>query len=103
MHTIVYTTTSSIDEAKKIATHLIDSKLAACINIHPISSVYRWDGKVEEDEEFALSIKTISDNFDAISEAIRSMHSYELPAIISWEIDGDKDYLNWIKDSTVTK
>lgn len=101
MHVIVYTTTSDIDEAKKIASHLVDRRLAACANIHPISSVYRWNEKIEEGEEFALSVKTISDNFDAVSKTIKSMHSYELPAIISWEIKGDKDYLDWITESTM--
>jgi periplasmic divalent cation tolerance protein len=103
MYIIAYTTTADFKEAKRIASHLVDNKLAACVNIHPISSVYRWNGKVEDDEEFAVSIKTVSKHFDTICEVIRSMHSYELPAIISWEIDGDKDYLDWILESTTNK
>ena len=103
MYIIVYTTTPSIEEAKKISTYLVDKNLAACVNMHPISSIYKWNGKIEEDDEIAISIKTTSDNLNDISEAIKSMHSYKLPAITSWEIDGDKDYLNWIKESTVRK
>ncbi|WP_406662372.1 divalent-cation tolerance protein CutA [Methanolobus sp. ZRKC3] len=103
MYLIIHTTTSTPEEAKKIASYLVENKLAACVNMHSISSVYSWNGKTEEDHEIALSIKTTSENLDAVSEAIKSMHSYELPAIIYWEIDGDKDYLKWISDSTIKK
>jgi len=103
VHVIVYTTTSDIDEARNISSYVVENKLAACVNMHPISSIYTWDDKTEEDSEMALSIKTTSDNFEAVSEAIKSLHSYDLPAIISWEIDGDKDYLEWISDSVRKK
>ena len=99
MYSIVYTTTSSKDEARKIAAKLVEKKLAACVNIHAIDSLYSWEGNIEEDEEFALSIKTITSKVQEITENIRKMHSYELPAIISWEISGEADYLKWIADS----
>lgn len=99
MYSIVYTTTSSKDEAREIAAKLVEKKLAACVNIHAIDSLYSWEDNIEEDEELALSIKTITSKVQEITENIRKMHSYELPAIISWKISGEADYLKWISDS----
>jgi periplasmic divalent cation tolerance protein len=100
MFSIVYTTTENEEEAKRIASFLIEHKLAACINMHPIDSVYMWEGKVQHDKEVALSVKTTSNKVDKVTEHIRSLHSYELPAIISWKIEGEEKYLKWIADST---
>ncbi|SDF79269.1 divalent cation tolerance protein [Methanolobus vulcani] len=99
MYSIVYTTTSSKEEASKIARELVEKKLAACVNIHPIESVYPWEGNIEEDKEFALSIKTVTSGIQEVTENIRKMHSYELPAIISWKISGEEKYLEWISDN----
>jgi periplasmic divalent cation tolerance protein len=96
----IHTTTADLEEAKKIAHTLVEKKLAACVNIHPVVSVYSWEGKIEEDEEIALSIKSKSRNFEAIRKVIRSLHSYDLPAIVTKKIEGDPDYLHWIADST---
>ena len=96
MHSIVYTTTSSKEEARKIARELVERKLAACVNIHPIDSIYEWEGKIEEDEEFALSIKTTTSKVPEVTGHIKKVHSYELPAIISWEITGEAEYMKWI-------
>ncbi|WMW22558.1 divalent-cation tolerance protein CutA [Methanolobus mangrovi] len=100
MFSIVYTTTKDEEEAKRIAHKLVEQKLAACVNMHPIDSIYMWEGKIEEDREIALSIKTTTCRVEAITECIKRMHSYDLPAIISWEIDGEEEYLKWISDST---
>ncbi|MDG6244057.1 MAG: divalent-cation tolerance protein CutA [Methanolobus sp.] len=99
MISIVYTTTENEGEAKRIASSLIEHKLAACINMHPIDSLYMWEGKVQYDKEVALSIKTTSCKVDQVTEHIRIMHSYELPAIIAWKIEGEKEYLEWIARS----
>lgn len=96
MFTIIYITAGNVDEAKKIAHALVSNKLAACVNMHPISSVYEWDGKVEEDSEIAMFVKTTSDKFDEINEMVHSIHNYDLPCVISWEIKGDEDYLRWV-------
>ena len=100
MFSIVYTTTKDENEAKRIAYELVEQKLAACVNMHPVDSIYMWEGKVEEDREIALSIKTTTGRVEAITECIKRIHSYDLPAIVSWEIEGEKEYLKWIKDST---
>ena len=99
MYSIAHTTTSSKEEAIKIARELVENRLAACVNIHPIDSVYSWEGKIEEDKEFALSIKTTTSKVQVVTDYIRKMHSYELPAIISWKITGEAEYLKWISDN----
>lgn len=98
---LVLTTCGSEDEARKIARHLVEHRLAACVNIVPkIQSVYRWQGKVEEGEEWLLLIKTTTDKFSQVRDAIRSLHSYEVPECVSIALDdGSAPYLRWIDDS----
>ena len=103
---IIYTTTSNIDESKKIAYHLVESKLAACVNIVPkVISVYSWQDKINEDEEYLLVIKTQKNRFEDVKKAILELHSYELPEIVMLPIKkGHKEYLSWIKkESTKVK
>ncbi|MFZ1929634.1 MAG: divalent-cation tolerance protein CutA [Candidatus Sulfotelmatobacter sp.] len=99
------TTTGSEAEAQKIARHLVESRMAACVNIIPqITSVYRWQGKVEEACEWLLLIKTIADGFEKILEAIAELHSYELPECVCLTVeDGSAKYLQWIADSVGEK
>jgi periplasmic divalent cation tolerance protein len=98
---LVLCTAGSEDEARKIANALVDRKLAACVNIIPrIESIYRWQGKVESSREWLLLIKTTAEKFDAVRNAIRELHSYELPECIAITLeDGSYDYLQWIEDS----
>jgi periplasmic divalent cation tolerance protein len=99
---IVLTTAGSEEEAQKIARHLVEHQLAACVNIVPrIESIYRWQGKVESSQEWLLLIKTTAEKFPAVRDAVRAMHSYELPECIAISVeDGSADYLQWIDDST---
>jgi periplasmic divalent cation tolerance protein len=98
---IVLTTTGSEDEARKIASHLVEQKLAACVNIVPrIESIYRWQGKVESAQEWLLLIKTTAERFPAVREAIRELHSYELPECVVLPIeDGSPAYLQWLEEA----
>lgn len=98
---IVLTTAGSRDEARKIAQSLVESRLAACVNIIPkIESIYRWEDNVQSSDEFLLMVKTISSNFEAVKEAIRKLHSYDLPECIALEIsDAEDGYLKWLTDS----
>jgi len=98
---LVLSTTASFEEAKKIAHALLDRRLAACVNIVPrIMSVYRWEGKVEEAEEYLLLVKTTAEAFPSLHEAMQQLHSYEVPECISLAIEeGSERYLNWITDS----
>ena len=95
----VITTAGSIDEANKIATELVSRKLAACVQSMPITSCYSWEGKINNDPEILLLIKTTSDRFTQVKEAIEGLHSYTTPEIIALPIvDGSKAYLSWIVD-----
>jgi periplasmic divalent cation tolerance protein len=98
---IVLSTAGSEDEARRIARHLVEHQFAACVNIVPqIESIYRWQGKVESSQEWLLLIKTTANKFPAVRDAIRELHSYELPECVAISIeDGSPDYLQWIAES----
>jgi periplasmic divalent cation tolerance protein len=98
---IVLTTAGSEEEAKKIARHLVDHRLAACVNIVPqITSIYHWQGQTEESREWLLVIKTTVAAFANIRRAITEIHSYDLPECICLTIeDGSAKYLQWIAAS----
>jgi periplasmic divalent cation tolerance protein len=102
---IVLTTAGSEEEAQKIAHHLGENGMAACVNIVPqIASIYRWQGKVEEAREWLLVIKTTARTFEKIRAAIAQLHSYELPECICLTIeDGSPEYLRWIAESVAAK
>jgi periplasmic divalent cation tolerance protein len=97
---IVLCTAGSEDEARKIAAHLVEQRLAACVNIVPqIESIYRWQGKVESSREWLLLIKTTAERFSSVREAIGTLHSYELPECVAIGVeDGSEDYLAWIEE-----
>jgi len=98
---LVLSTASSEEEARKIAHHLVERQLAACVNVVPqIESIYRWQGKVESCREWLLLIKTTADRFPDVRDAIRELHSYDLPECIAINIEqGSTEYLDWISDS----
>jgi len=98
---LVLSTASSKDEARKIARALVERLLATCVNIVPqVSSIYRWEGEVEEAEEWLLIIKPTRGAFERVLDAINELHSYDVPECISVPIEsGSMEYLNWLGDS----
>jgi periplasmic divalent cation tolerance protein len=99
---VVLVTCGSRREARKIARALVERRLAACVNEigAPVTSIYRWKGKVETAEEFLLVIKTTKERLAGLREAIRGLHSYEVPEIIAMQIvEGSRPYLDWIAKS----
>jgi periplasmic divalent cation tolerance protein len=98
---IVLTTAGSEDEANKIARHLVERRMAACVNIVPqITSIYRWKEIVEEAREWLLIVKTTAAAFEEVRDAIAELHSYEVPECICLTIeDGTPSYLDWIGES----
>ena len=97
----VMTTVDKEDLANKIATALVDKRLAACVNLLPAGvSIYRWKGKVHRDREFVLMIKTAAHLFNAVRDTIREIHTYELPEILALPVEvGDERVLQWISES----
>ncbi len=98
----VLTTTARRDEAERIASELVDSGLAACVQIvGPITSTYRWRGKIERQEEWQCWAKTRGELFDRVEAAIRRIHPYEVPEIIAVPIvAGSAGYLSWLDAET---
>ena len=94
---------SSQKQGKQIAKELVREELAACVNIIPkISSIYRWEDRLLEDDEAVMLIKTKSELFEKLKTRIIELHTYDLPEIISIEInDANKAYLNWIDKETI--
>jgi len=97
---IVYITAGNIENASLIAKELVSNRLAACVNTFPVSSVYRWNEKIEEDNEIAMFVKTDSSRLQEIIKLVKSLHTYEMPAIEFWRIEGEQEYLDWIRVSS---
>ncbi len=93
-------TVPNIEEGKKIARVLVESKLAACVNIiQNIQSIYSWKGNIEEDNEHLLIIKTKESNVELIIQRVKELHSYSEPECIGLKINkGSETYLNWISE-----
>jgi periplasmic divalent cation tolerance protein len=102
---IVYAMVPSFEEASRIADDLVQTHLAACVNIiSGIQSTYIWKGKTCNDHELMLMVKAPASNFEAIRSRIRSLHSYECPEILSIEVrDCDADYYKWVCESACKK
>lgn len=98
---VILVTTAHKKEAERIASALIEQKLIACANIlSGISSIFRWKGKICREQEAILIMKTTFEKFEDIVAKIKELHSYEVPEIISLPvIKGNKDYLDWVKNS----
>jgi len=96
---IVLVTTATKEEAEKIVQHLLNAKLIACGNIvGPVTSFFRWSGKVERVEEYLALLKSRKDLFAQLSKAVKAMHSYEAPEILALPVvEGSKAYLDWLE------
>jgi periplasmic divalent cation tolerance protein len=99
---IVLVTCGSEEEALKIANALVESRLAACVNlVAPIRSIYRWEERMWDEKEWLLIIKTQKDRFEELEKKVKSLHSYSVPEIVSLPIvEGSSSYLDWISENT---
>ena len=99
---VIYITTGSVNEAKKIGRALVEEKLAACSNIiSPIRSIYSWQGKICDDKETLMVLKTRKKLFNQIVKRVEKLHSYDVPEIIAMPIiEGSSKYLSWLNEET---
>lgn len=99
-HALVIITCGFVEEARTIARHLVEARLAAGVQIIPIESVYAWGGEVIEDDEWVLICKTVGGRYRQIESAVRRLHSYEVAPIYMIEISGgSRPYLDWIEET----
>jgi len=93
-------TVPNIEEGKNIANILVESRLAACVNIiQNVFSIYRWKGNIERENELLLIIKTTEKNCDLIIQKVKEIHSYSNPECVAFKIKkGSKNYLDWIRE-----
>jgi periplasmic divalent cation tolerance protein len=101
----VESTTDSREEAKRLADALVEKRLAACVQVvGPISSTFRWEGRVQEAEEFLLLCKVPAECLDAAMALIEELHSYDIPEVLAFEIArGSRSYLEWVAAETTSR
>jgi len=98
---VVFVTVGNANDAAALAKNLVEKRLAACVNLLPgVASWYWWEGKVTEDQEVMLMMKTSRDTFAALEREVVRLHSYAVPEVIALQIvEGSRNYLNWIEQS----
>jgi len=98
---VIFVTVGNSNDAAVLAKSLVEKRLAACVNLLPgVASWYWWEGKVTEDQEVLLMMKTSRDKFAALEKEVLRLHSYAVPEVIALQIvEGSKNYLNWIEES----
>ena len=99
---VVALTTVPVGEVgERIAQALVEERLAACVAIHgPITSIYRWGGRVQRDTEHQLVIKTTADRVEALRQRLAALHPYDVPEFLVWTVSGDGPYLEWVRAET---
>ena len=99
---VVLVTVASEQEGEKIAREVVEGRLAACVNIvGPVRSLYRWEGKVADDREYLLLIKTRAGLFPRLEARVREVHSYEVPEVVALPVTaGSEAYLRWLAQSS---
>lgn len=94
---VILVTAAAKTEAEMIARSLVASKLAACVTLFPVQSIYTWQDQIEQSEEWQLIIKSDLDRFADLEAKIRDLHSYEVPEIVALPImAGSQSYLHWM-------
>jgi periplasmic divalent cation tolerance protein len=98
---VVFITAPTQEEARLLAARIVETQLAACVQILPeMESVYRWQGKVERQNEHLLIAKTTSERFAELEREVRALHTYDTPEIVSFPLtESSPDYLRWLQES----
>ncbi len=97
----IQVTCGGAEEAERLATALVEQRLAACVQQLPIRSTYRWNGAIERDDELLLLVKTTRDRYAEVERLVLDLHSYDVPAITAVEVvEGSAAYLEWVAAET---
>jgi periplasmic divalent cation tolerance protein len=100
-YSIVTTTVDSQEGADRIIAHVLDARLAACVQAFPVTSHYVWQGERRSEPEILMQMKIKTADWDALCEAVRAVHPYDTPEIVRTPVEaGDARYLKWIDDVT---
>jgi len=96
---VIISTAATTDQASRIGQTLLEENLIACVNIIPgVKSLYRWHGKIQQDDEVVMLMKALKDKQVAVFERIKQLHDYDVPEIIALGSDSiDPDYFDWLK------
>jgi len=97
---LIITTVPNLLLAEQIAKLLIKKDLAACVSIKEIKSIYKWQGSIEENKEFELTIKSLPKNLNELTLIVKGKTTYEVPELIYKIFDSENSYFQWIKEST---
>ena len=97
---LLYITCKDKKQAKDISKHLLEKRLVACTNIHPIESIYWWKGKIQEDNEVVIIAKTKEENYEKVKQAVKTLHSYDIPCILKIKAEANGEYNKWVEEST---
>lgn len=100
---VVFITCSTEEEAGKLSGGLIENNLAACVNITSVNSMFRWKGKMENQGEWLMIVKSVESNFNAIEKFIKANHSYECPEIVAMKVEiYSNEYADWVRSECET-
>ncbi|MFV0446451.1 MAG: divalent-cation tolerance protein CutA [Planctomycetaceae bacterium] len=102
---LVYCPVGTADEALELGRQLVTERLAACANVVPgVTSIYHWDGALQQDSEVLLLLKTRTDLVSSLRDRLRLLHRYDCPAILSWELATvNAEYLQWVLQETTSE
>lgn len=96
---LALTTEADAERAESLARHLLESRLAACVALTPITSVYRWRGSLERASEVQLLIKTRADRLEELERTVHRLHSYDTPEWVHWPVRAGEGYGGWLQES----
>ena len=95
---LIYITCKDEKEAAKISKCLLEKRLIACSNIHPVRSMYWSKGKIQDEKEFAIVAKTLDKNYGKIKDEVSKVHSYDIPCILKINAEANESYEQWVKE-----
>ena len=94
---LVYIICRDEKEAVKISRYLLEKRLIACSNIHPIQSMYWWKGKLQDEKEAVILAKTLDKNYNKIKKEVEKIHSYDVPCILKLNVEANEGYDEWVR------